>query len=150
MNIRLNCLNHSSKYQLSILRDRFYCCLSSQSVPMSLNVKFYWCFQTRLISSPIICASRVRISYPLQWGAPTFDAGDVFGVMTAALVALVEVLILMMWFASFFRLSPLLLYCYTKVSFQYDWQWSLQYLLLLCLKYSFCFDCWFVLLEFVN
>jgi hypothetical protein len=35
--------------------------------------------------------SRVRISYPLQWGSPTFDAGDVFGVMTAAFAALVEV-----------------------------------------------------------
>ncbi|KAH9574840.1 hypothetical protein CY35_01G080500 [Sphagnum magellanicum] len=32
----------------------------------------------------------VRISYPLQWGSPTFDAGDVFGVMTAAFAALVE------------------------------------------------------------
>jgi hypothetical protein len=35
--------------------------------------------------------SRVRLSYPLQWGSPTFDAGDVFGVMTAAFAALVEV-----------------------------------------------------------
>jgi xanthine/uracil permease len=34
--------------------------------------------------------SRVRLSYPLQWGSPTFDAGDVFGVMTAAFAALVE------------------------------------------------------------
>jgi xanthine/uracil permease len=34
--------------------------------------------------------SRVRMSYPLQWGSPTFDAGDVFGVMTAAFAALVE------------------------------------------------------------
>jgi hypothetical protein len=51
--------------------------------------------------SSCLCAYRVRISYPLQWGAPTFDAGDVFGVMTAALVALVEVIILMMWVAFF-------------------------------------------------
>jgi xanthine/uracil permease len=32
----------------------------------------------------------VRIPYPLQWGAPTFDAGDAFGVMAAAFAALVE------------------------------------------------------------
>ena len=34
---------------------------------------------------------RVRIPYPFQWGGPTFDAGDVFGVMAAAFAALVEV-----------------------------------------------------------
>jgi xanthine/uracil permease len=34
----------------------------------------------------------VRISYPLQWGAPTFDAGNAFGVMSAGLSALVEVI----------------------------------------------------------
>jgi xanthine/uracil permease len=33
---------------------------------------------------------RVRVSYPLQWGAPTFDAGNVFGVMSAGFSALVE------------------------------------------------------------
>ncbi|KAH8969704.1 hypothetical protein BDL97_02G047700 [Sphagnum fallax] len=32
----------------------------------------------------------VRVSYPLQWGAPTFDAGNVFGVMSAGFSALVE------------------------------------------------------------
>jgi len=32
----------------------------------------------------------VRLSYPLQWGSPTFNAGDAFGVMTAAFAALVE------------------------------------------------------------
>ncbi len=38
--------------------------------------------------------------------------------MTAALVALVEVIILMMWVASFsFVISPLFLYCCNKVSF---------------------------------
>jgi hypothetical protein len=65
----------------------------------------------------LVSAYRVRISYPLQWGAPTFDAGDVFGVMTAALVALVEVIILMIWVASLFFHSPLILYCYSKVCF---------------------------------
>ena len=34
---------------------------------------------------------RVRIPYPFQWGGPTFDAGDVFGVMTAAFASLIEV-----------------------------------------------------------
>jgi hypothetical protein len=56
----------------------------------------------QFVVSSYVCGYRVRISYPLQWGAPTFDAGDVFGVMTAALVALVEVIILMMWVASLF------------------------------------------------
>ncbi|CAN5961512.1 unnamed protein product [Sphagnum jensenii] len=32
----------------------------------------------------------VRISYPLQWGPPTFDAGNAFGVMSAAFAALIE------------------------------------------------------------
>jgi hypothetical protein len=34
---------------------------------------------------------RVRIPYPFQWGGPTFDVGDVFGIMVAAFAALVEV-----------------------------------------------------------
>lgn len=29
--------------------------------------------------------------YPLQWGAPTFDAGNAFAIMIAAFAALVEV-----------------------------------------------------------
>ena len=35
--------------------------------------------------------SRVRIPYPFQWGNPSFDAGDVFGVMAAAFASLIEV-----------------------------------------------------------
>ncbi|XP_024374995.1 nucleobase-ascorbate transporter 2 [Physcomitrium patens] len=31
-----------------------------------------------------------RIPYPLQWGAPTFDAGDAFGIMAAAFASLLE------------------------------------------------------------
>jgi hypothetical protein len=31
---------------------------------------------------------RVRIPYPFQWGGPTFDAGDVFGVILVALLLL--------------------------------------------------------------
>ncbi|MQL78208.1 hypothetical protein Taro_010632 [Colocasia esculenta] len=33
---------------------------------------------------------RIRIPYPFQWGAPTFDAGEAFAMMTASFVALVE------------------------------------------------------------
>jgi hypothetical protein len=37
---------------------------------------------------------RIRIPYPFQWGAPTFDAGEAFAMMMASFVALVEVCIL--------------------------------------------------------
>jgi len=33
---------------------------------------------------------RIKIPYPLQWGAPTFDAGHAFGMMAAVLVSLIE------------------------------------------------------------
>ncbi|KAF9625691.1 hypothetical protein IFM89_025993 [Coptis chinensis] len=33
---------------------------------------------------------RIKIPYPLQWGAPTFDAGHAFGVMAAVFVSLIE------------------------------------------------------------
>ncbi|KAF5472948.1 hypothetical protein F2P56_009603 [Juglans regia] len=42
--------------------------------------------QANLISS----APWIKIPYPLQWGAPTFDAGHSFGMMAAALVSLIE------------------------------------------------------------
>lgn len=32
----------------------------------------------------------IRVPYPFQWGAPTFDAGETFAMMAASLVALVE------------------------------------------------------------
>ncbi|XP_073284197.1 nucleobase-ascorbate transporter 6-like [Primulina huaijiensis] len=32
----------------------------------------------------------IRVPYPFQWGAPSFDAGEVFAMMMAAFVALVE------------------------------------------------------------
>ena len=35
-------------------------------------------------------APRIRIPYPFQWGAPTFDAGEAFAMMAASFVALVE------------------------------------------------------------
>lgn len=38
---------------------------------------------------------RIRVPYPFQWGAPTFDAGEAFAMMAASFVALVEV-----WFHS--------------------------------------------------
>ncbi|XP_073127003.1 nucleobase-ascorbate transporter 2 isoform X3 [Henckelia pumila] len=42
--------------------------------------------KANLISS----APWIKISYPLQWGAPTFDAGHSFGMMSAVLVSLIE------------------------------------------------------------
>jgi len=40
---------------------------------------------------------RIRVPYPFQWGAPTFDAGETFAMMAASLVALVEVYLLLFW-----------------------------------------------------
>jgi hypothetical protein len=34
---------------------------------------------------------RIRVPYPFQWGAPTFDAGEAFAMMATSFVALVEV-----------------------------------------------------------
>lgn len=42
--------------------------------------------------TPQFFAFRIKIPYPLQWGAPTFDAGHAFGMMAAVLVSLIEVL----------------------------------------------------------
>ncbi|PKA61046.1 Nucleobase-ascorbate transporter 2 [Apostasia shenzhenica] len=42
--------------------------------------------RANLISS----APWVKIPYPLQWGAPTFDAGHAFGMMAAVFVSLIE------------------------------------------------------------
>ncbi|KAI4304420.1 hypothetical protein MLD38_039934 [Melastoma candidum] len=38
----------------------------------------------------ISTAPWIKIPYPLQWGAPTFDAGHAFGMMSAVLVSLIE------------------------------------------------------------
>ncbi|GFQ03523.1 nucleobase-ascorbate transporter 6 [Phtheirospermum japonicum] len=38
----------------------------------------------------IDAAPWIRVPYPFQWGAPSFDAGDAFAMMMAAFVALVE------------------------------------------------------------
>jgi len=35
---------------------------------------------------------RIKIPYPLQWGAPSFDAGHAFAMMAAVLVSLIEVI----------------------------------------------------------
>lgn len=35
---------------------------------------------------------RIKIPYPLQWGAPTFNAGQSFGMVSAVLVSLIEVI----------------------------------------------------------
>ncbi|KAJ6377306.1 hypothetical protein OIU76_026309 [Salix suchowensis] len=42
--------------------------------------------QAYLISS----APWIKIPYPLQWGAPTFDAGHCFGMMAAVFVSMIE------------------------------------------------------------
>eukprot|EP01018_Ginkgo_biloba_P015124 Gb_40643 [translate_table: standard] len=42
--------------------------------------------RANLISS----APWIKFPYPLQWGAPTFDAGHTFGMMAAVLVSLIE------------------------------------------------------------
>ncbi|KAK6154783.1 hypothetical protein DH2020_009031 [Rehmannia glutinosa] len=42
--------------------------------------------RANLISS----APWIKIPYPLQWGAPTFDAGHAFGMMSAVFVSLIE------------------------------------------------------------
>lgn len=34
---------------------------------------------------------RIRVPYPLQWGRPTFNAGDALAMMAASFVAIVEV-----------------------------------------------------------
>ena len=38
-----------------------------------------------------ICIGRIRVPYPFQWGAPSFDAGEAFAMMVTSFVALVEV-----------------------------------------------------------
>ncbi|KAI5073464.1 hypothetical protein GOP47_0011477 [Adiantum capillus-veneris] len=38
----------------------------------------------------ITSAPWIRIPYPLQWGAPSFDAGETFGMMAAVFTSLVE------------------------------------------------------------
>lgn len=35
--------------------------------------------------------NRIRVPYPFQWGAPSFDAGEAFAMMAVSFVALVEV-----------------------------------------------------------
>lgn len=38
----------------------------------------------------ISAAPWIKVPYPFQWGRPTFDAGDVFAMMAACFVAIVE------------------------------------------------------------
>ncbi|KAK1556704.1 hypothetical protein Q3G72_010478 [Acer saccharum] len=49
-----------------------------------------WCIQTSFRRYLISSAPWIKIPYPLQWGAPTFDAGHAFGMMAAVLVSLIE------------------------------------------------------------
>ncbi|KAK4402373.1 Nucleobase-ascorbate transporter 6 [Sesamum angolense] len=41
-------------------------------------------------SKYFLCNLKIRVPYPFQWGAPSFDAGEAFAMMMAAFVALVE------------------------------------------------------------
>ncbi|KAJ0965416.1 hypothetical protein J5N97_026554 [Dioscorea zingiberensis] len=41
-------------------------------------------------SGLVSAAPWIRVPYPFQWGAPTFDAGEAFAMMAASFVALVE------------------------------------------------------------
>lgn len=41
--------------------------------------------------TPFCIGYRIRVPYPFQWGAPSFDAGEAFAMMMASFVALVEV-----------------------------------------------------------
>ena len=45
----------------------------------------------QILKQPKFPSCRIRIPYPFQWGAPTFDAGEAFAMMAASFVALVEV-----------------------------------------------------------
>jgi len=48
---------------------------------------------------------RIRVPYPFQWGAPTFDAGEAFAMMMASFVALVEVISFCRSVLSIFKLE---------------------------------------------
>ncbi|WJX14880.1 N alpha-acetyl-transferase [Trifolium repens] len=41
-------------------------------------------------SGLITAASWIKVPYPLQWGGPTFNAGDIFAMIAASIVAIVE------------------------------------------------------------
>ncbi|KAK6128199.1 hypothetical protein DH2020_038058 [Rehmannia glutinosa] len=54
----------------------------------------------------INAAPWIRVPYPFQWGAPSFDAGEAFAMMMAAFVALIEVYFIFMLLIIFYiRLS---------------------------------------------
>lgn len=46
---------------------------------------------TLSITKLLLNGDRIRVPYPFQWGAPSFDAGESFAMMAASFVALVEV-----------------------------------------------------------
>jgi len=52
---------------------------------------------------------RIRVPYPFQWGAPSFDAGEAFAMMMASFVALVEVCILPFIYSLLPHARPMLL-----------------------------------------
>lgn len=65
--------------------------LQSAEVSLTLVMK-YKIFPIESLTLKF-AANRIKIPYPLQWGAPTFDAGHAFGMMAAVLVSLIEVLL---------------------------------------------------------
>lgn len=55
---------------------------------------------------------RIKIPYPLQWGAPSFDAGHTFAMMASVFVSLVEVLSLPILCAQQHSISETLRYLF--------------------------------------
>jgi len=54
---------------------------------------FFVLTDPRCLYNGVLC--RIRVPYPFQWGAPTFDAGEAFAMMATSFVALVEVWLLL-------------------------------------------------------
>lgn len=62
-----------------------------------LTTIYLFSVHTNSFNVAVLNHCRVRVPYPFQWGGPTFDAGDVFGVMTAAFASLIEVSFLLLF-----------------------------------------------------
>lgn len=73
---------------------------------------------------------RIRVPYPFQWGAPTFDAGEAFAMMAASFVALVEVCVLLLFsFLSFYNLMQYLFWILLNI-----WQIKLMFDLIILMQ----------------
>lgn len=74
-----------------------------------------------MISLCLFFSYRIRVPWPFQWGAPSFDAGEAFAMMMASFVALVEVcdyLLLILIFR-----SKLIMLCYSVYLFIFFRVW---------------------------